>query len=59
MATSADTQAALFSEIKRQVSAMSTVGIGAPSKAAALRDLAAAYRHAAGGPQPGGSASGE
>lgn len=45
---------AIMIEIKASAERIPNESLHEPSRAAALRDLAAAYRHLRGGPQPGG-----
>lgn len=45
---------ALFSAIEAAVKRVEASGMNETSKASALRDLAAAFRHVRGGAQPGG-----
>ena len=52
MSAQTKTQKAIFEEIQQQVHALTSVTGQVAVKAAALRDLALAYRYAAGGSQP-------
>lgn len=45
---------AIMTAIKQRAEAVGTANLHETAKAAALRDLAAAYRHLRGGAQPGG-----
>lgn len=55
MGTQNDALEALFAEISRQAGLIASGRLNPISEASAVKDLAAAYRLAAGGPQPGGS----
>lgn len=48
-----DARAALYIEVKRQVEALSAAGYPENTQAEIVRDLALAFRYAAGGSQPG------
>lgn len=50
------TQKALFDEIKQQAETLKDKSGPGDLRARAIRDLALAYRYAAGGPQPGAAA---
>ena len=54
MAAKDEAQNALFEQIRVQTEAVGKSSVPAASKATALRNLALAYRYAAGGQQPGG-----
>lgn len=54
MANQTEAQTAIFIEIERQAKSISD-GLNSGTQASIIKDLAAAYRLAAGGPQPGGS----
>ncbi|KSU52881.1 hypothetical protein [Microbacterium enclense] len=48
-----ETQAALFAAIEEHTKTVLSSSLNSAPKAAALADLALAYRYASGGPQPG------
>lgn len=50
----ADALTALFTLITNTANELDKSGVHVSSRATAARDLALAYRHALGGPQPGG-----
>lgn len=52
--TQSDAITALFAAITKSTNALAASGVHETNKASALRDLALAYRYAAGGQQPGG-----
>lgn len=54
MAGNTETQQALFQAIAELTNELGESGYPEPARAAALRDLALAYRYLAGGQQPGG-----
>ena len=49
----AEAQLALFGKIKEQAETVASANMNVSSRSASLRDLALAYRYAAGGQQPG------
>lgn len=53
MSNMEDTRAALYIEVKRQTEALAASGWAEDVQAVVVRDLALAFRYAAGGSQPG------